>query len=41
MRKNVVQPAANVSTEMMGSPILLPSEVLWFIFMQVREEPCL
>jgi hypothetical protein len=41
MRKNVFQPATNVSTKMRGSPILLPNEALWFIFMQFREEPCL
>jgi hypothetical protein len=27
--------------KMRGSPILLSDEVLWFIFMQFREEPCL
>jgi hypothetical protein len=37
MQKNVLQPA----TKMRGSAILLPNEVLWFIFMQFREELCL
>jgi hypothetical protein len=41
MLKDVVQPATNVSTKMKESSILLPNEVLWFIFMQFREEPYL
>jgi hypothetical protein len=32
---------ADVSMKMRGCPILLQNEVLWFIFMLFREEPCL